>query len=179
MEAQENLMQTIQEIEEKATTKFMEAFEQVRTHFKEVFRSLFHEDDTCDLTLSIPEKPLESRIEIIAQPKGKRPISINQLSGGEKTLTATAFIVFIVSFKPAPFCVFDEVDAPLDDANIAKFNSIIKDFSDQSQFIIVTHNKKTMSSVDIMYGVTMVEGVSRVVPVDFQCWKPFNSFTYT
>ena len=168
MDAQENLLQTIQEIEEKATSKFMEAFERVRTHFKEVFRSLFHEDDTCDLTLSFPEKPLESKIEILAQPKGKRPISINQLSGGEKTLTATALLFSLYLLKPAPFCVFDEVDAPLDDANIAKFNSIIKDFSNQSQFIIVTHNKKTMSSVDIMYGVTMVEGVSRVVPVDFR-----------
>jgi chromosome segregation protein len=91
-----------------------------------------------------------------------------QLSGGEKTLTATALLFSLYLLKPAPFCIFDEVDAPLDDANIAKFNNIIKDFSSNSQFIIVTHNKKTMSAVDIMYGVTMVQGVSKVVPVDFR-----------
>jgi chromosome segregation protein len=118
--------------------------------------------------LTDPQNPLESRIEIIAKPKGKRPLSINQLSGGEKTLTATALLFSLYLLKPAPFCIFDEVDAPLDDANIAKFNNIIKDFSANSQFIIVTHNKKTMSAVDIMYGVTMVQGVSKVVPVDFR-----------
>jgi chromosome segregation protein len=146
----------------------MAAFNEARENFIKVFRSLFEEDDTCDLLLTDPQNPLESRIEIIAKPKGKRPLSINQLSGGEKTLTATALLFSLYLLKPAPFCIFDEVDAPLDDANIAKFNNIIKDFSANSQFIIVTHNKKTMSAVDIMYGVTMVQGVSKVVPVDFR-----------
>lgn len=168
LEAKDNLMATIEEIEGKATKRFMEAFNEVRTHFVEVFRSLFHKDDTCDLKLTNPEKPLESKIEIIAKPKGKRPLSINQLSGGEKTLTATALLFSLYLLKPAPFCIFDEVDAPLDDANIAKFNNIIKDFSKNSQFVIVTHNKKTMEAVDVMYGVTMVKGISRVVPVDFR-----------
>lgn len=168
LSARENLMATISEIEEKATDRFMVSFNKVRKHFVEVFRSLFHEDDTCDLKLTNPEKPLESKIEIIAKPKGKRPLSINQLSGGEKTLTATALLFSLYLLKPAPFCIFDEVDAPLDDANIAKFNNIIKDFSKNSQFVIVTHNKKTMEAVDIMYGVTMVKGISRVVPVDFR-----------
>ena len=168
LESKETLMETIAEIDEKATTKFMDAFNEARENFVEVFRSLFDEDDTCDLILTDPQNPLESRIEIIAKPKGKRPLSINQLSGGEKTLTATALLFALYLLKPAPFCIFDEVDAPLDDANIAKFNNIIKDFSANSQFIIVTHNKKTMASVDIMYGVTMVQGVSKVVPVDFR-----------
>jgi chromosome segregation protein len=112
--------------------------------------------------------PLDSPIQILAKPKGKKPQSVNQLSGGEKTLTVTALLFAIYLYKPAPFCIFDEVDAPLDDANIDKFNKMIRRFSKESQFIIVTHNKRTMETTDIMYGVTMVEqGVSRVVPVDF------------
>ena len=108
-------------------------------------------------------------IDIIAKPKGKRPLTINQLSGGEKTLTATALLFSMYLLKPAPFCIFDEVDAPLDDANIDKFNNIIRNFSKDSQFVIVTHNKRTMSSTDVIYGITMVEkGISRVVPVDLR-----------
>ncbi|MGB0864848.1 MAG: chromosome segregation protein SMC, partial [Saprospiraceae bacterium] len=125
-------------------------------------------DDDCDLLLETPEDPLESRINIMAKPKGKRPQSINQLSGGEKTLTATALLFSLYLLKPAPFCIFDEVDAPLDDANIGKFNKIIKEFSKDSQFIIVTHNKQTMAAVDIIYGVTNTDGISKVVPVDFR-----------
>lgn len=166
--AKTNLMDTIAEIESKATEKFMVAFTEARGHFIRVFRSLFLEDDTCDLLLTDPDNPLESSIEIVAKPKGKRPLSINQLSGGEKTLTATALLFALYLLKPAPFCIFDEVDAPLDDANIAKFNNIIQEFSKNSQFIVVTHNKKSMEAVDIMYGVTMVQGVSKVVPVDFR-----------
>ena len=174
LESKENLLQTIKEIETKATEKFMDAFEKVRAYFQEVFRSLFHEDDTCDLLLVDPKNPLDSAIEIVAKPKGKKPLSINQLSGGEKTLTATALLFALYLLKPAPFCIFDEVDAPLDDANIGKFNKIIKKFSKNSQFIIVTHNKKTMESVDVMYGITMVKGVSRVVPVDFRAFETLN-----
>jgi chromosome segregation protein len=170
IKAKELLLETLREIEAAATELFMVAFTTVRTHFISVFRSLFDADDTCDLLLSNPTSPLESRIEIVAKPKGKKPLSINQLSGGEKTLTATALLFALYLLKPAPFCIFDEVDAPLDDANIAKFNNIIRDFSKNSQFIVVTHNKKTMESVNIMYGVTMVEGVSRVVPVDFRAF---------
>ncbi len=167
--AQESLEQTIKEIEETATTHFMEAFEKVRESFIEVFRSLFTEDDNCDLILLNPENPLDSNIEIIAKPKGKRPKSLSQLSGGEKTLTATALLFALYLLKPAPFCIFDEVDAPLDDANIQKFNRIIKKFSEKSQFIIVTHNKSTMAEVDILYGVYMQEqGVSGVTAVDFR-----------
>ncbi len=167
--AKDDLMETIKEIEETATAQFLEAFEQTRIYFIEAFRSLFTEDDTCDLILLSPEDPLNSKIEIVAKPKGKRPQTISQLSGGEKTLTATALLFSLYLLKPAPFCIFDEVDAPLDDANIEKFNNIIKRFSKDSQFIIVTHNKMTMAAVDVIYGVYMQEqGVSGVSPVDFR-----------
>lgn len=168
IQSKETLLNTIQEIEATATEHFLDAFIKVRENFIKVFRSLFEEDDTCDLYLDDPSNPLESKIKITAKPKGKKPLTINQLSGGEKTLTTTALLFALYLLKPAPFCVFDEVDAPLDDANISKFNKIIQEFSSDSQFIIVTHNKQTMTAVDIIYGVTMREGVSKVVPVDFR-----------
>ena len=167
--AKENLIQTMKEIEETATQRFLESFAQVRENFITVFRTLFTEEDTADLLLSNPANPLESDINIIAKPKGKRPQTIAQLSGGEKTLTATALLFALYLLKPAPFCIFDEVDAPLDDANIEKFNKIIRQFSKDSQFIVVTHNKATMAAVDTIYGVYMPEqGVSAVTPVDFR-----------
>ncbi|MBK8082062.1 MAG: AAA family ATPase [Saprospiraceae bacterium] len=170
--AKESLMETIAEIETTATRQFHEAFNQVRENFILVFRELFTEDDTCDLILENPSSPLESEIEIIAKPKGKKPKSISQLSGGEKTLTATALLFALYLLKPAPFCIFDEVDAPLDDANIQKFNRIIQKFSRQSQFIIVTHNKSTMVEVDTLYGVYMqAQGISEVSAVDFKKLK--------
>jgi chromosome segregation protein len=168
-EAKASLLATIQEIDDTAKEKFMSAFTLVRENFIKVFRSLFNEEDSCDLILSDPSHPLESEIDIIARPKGKRPLSINQLSGGEKTLTATAILFSLYLLKPAPFCIFDEVDAPLDDTNIDKFNNIIRKFSKESQFIIISHNKRTIACTDIIYGVTMVEqGISRVVPVDLR-----------
>jgi chromosome segregation protein len=169
IKAKESLFSTISEIEEVASKTFMEAFDKIKEHFIRVFQSLFNEGDACDLKLLDPTKPLESEIDIIAKPKGKRPLTINQLSGGEKTLTATALLFSMYLLKPAPFCIFDEVDAPLDDANIDKFNNIIRSFSKDSQFVIVTHNKRTMSTTDVIYGITMVEkGISRVVPVDLR-----------
>ncbi|MEO8886144.1 MAG: chromosome segregation protein SMC, partial [Mucilaginibacter sp.] len=168
-EAKASLLATIQEIDDTAKEKFMSAFTGIRENFIKVFRSLFNDEDSCDLILTDPEHPLESDIDIIAKPKGKRPLSINQLSGGEKTLTATAILFSLYLLKPAPFCIFDEVDAPLDDINIDKFNNIIREFSKDSQFIIVSHNKRTIASTDVIYGVTMVEqGISRVVPVDMR-----------
>ncbi len=169
LESKASLMETIREIDDSARQKFMDAFNMVRENFITVFRSLFNEEDSCDLILSDPSNPLEADIDIIARPKGKRPLSINQLSGGEKTLTATALLFSLYLLKPAPFCIFDEVDAPLDDTNIDKFNNIIRKFSADSQFIIVSHNKRTIASTDIIYGVTMVEqGISRVVAVDMR-----------
>ncbi|MDP5171623.1 MAG: chromosome segregation protein SMC [Bacteroidia bacterium] len=169
VEAKTSLLETIAEIDQTAKEKFLETFIQVRENFQKVFRSLFSEDDSCDMLLLDEENPLESDVSIIARPKGKRPLTIKQLSGGEKTLTAVALLFSLYLIKPAPFCIFDEVDAPLDDANIDKFNNIIRDFSTESQFIIVTHNKRTMAATNVMYGVTMQNvGISRVLPVDME-----------
>jgi chromosome segregation protein len=167
--AKQSLLQTIAEVETTANQKFLETFNQVRENFRRVFKSLFTEDDQCDLILDNPDNLAETGIDIMAKPKGKRPSSIGQLSGGERTLTATALLFAIYLIKPAPFCILDEVDAPLDDANVGKFTNMIREFSNNSQFIIVTHNKTTMSTVDVIYGVTMQEpGVSKLVPVDFR-----------
>ena len=167
--AKESLMLTIQEVEQTANQKFLETFNQVRENFQKVFKALFTEEDTADMIMEDPTNLAETGIDIVAKPKGKRPTSITQLSGGEKTLTATALLFAIYLIKPAPFCILDEVDAPLDDANVHKFTNMIRQFSKESQFIIVTHNKMTMSTVDIIYGVTMQEaGVSKLVPVDFR-----------
>lgn len=167
--AKESLLQTIQEVEATANQRFLETFNAVRENFQKVFKALFTEEDTADLVLENPENLAETGIDIVAKPKGKRPSSISQLSGGEKTLTATAMLFAIYLIKPAPFCILDEVDAPLDDANVGKFTNMIRQFSANSQFIIVTHNKQTMGAVDVIYGVTMQEaGVSKLVPVDFR-----------
>ena len=167
--AKDSLMQTIQEVEATANQQFLDTFNKVKENFQKVFQALFTEDDTADMVLVDPENLADTAIDIIAKPKGKRPSSIGQLSGGEKTLTATALLFAIYLIKPAPFCILDEVDAPLDDVNIGKFTKMIKQFSENSQFIIVTHNKQTMSAVDVIYGVTMQEaGVSKLVPVDFR-----------
>jgi len=167
LDAEEQLRQTIAEINETATKRFNETFEKIRTNFQSVFNTLFKEDDYCDLLIEEDvEDPLEAKIEIRANPRGKRPSSINQLSGGEKTLTAIALLFAIYLVKPSPFCVLDEVDAPLDDSNIERFSKMIRSFSEETQFIIITHNKKTMSKAEMMYGVTMPEtGVSRLVGV--------------
>ena len=167
--AKDSLLQTIQEVEATANQAFLETFNKVRENFQKVFQALFTEDDTADMVLENPDNLAETGIDIIAKPKGKRPSSISQLSGGEKTLTATALLFAIYLIKPAPFCILDEVDAPLDDANVGKFTNMIRKFSEESQFIIVTHNKQTMGAVDVIYGVTMQEpGVSKLVPVDFR-----------
>ena len=167
--AKDSLLQTIQEVESSANQKFLDTFNAVRENFQRVFKALFTEEDSSDIILENPENLAETGIDIVAKPKGKRPSSITQLSGGEKTLTATALLFAIYLIKPAPFCILDEVDAPLDDANVGKFTQMIRQFSENSQFIIITHNKTTMATVDVIYGVTMQEpGVSKLVPVDFR-----------
>jgi chromosome segregation protein len=123
----------------------------------------------CDLRMLDEEDVLESGIDIIAQPPGKRLQNVLLLSGGEKALTALALLVAIFRYRPSPFCVMDEVDAPLDDANIQRFTSLIKGLSEQTQFILITHNKKTMEIAEALYGVTMDEpGISQVVSVNFR-----------
>ncbi len=165
--AEKSLLETIAEINETAQTKFSETFELIRKNFVTIFTSLFYEGDEADLKIGEGD-PLEAPIEIIAKPRGKRPHSIDLLSGGEKTLTAIALLFAIYLVKPSPFCILDEVDAPLDDANIDRFVQLIRRFVSETQFIIVTHNKRTMAAADTMYGVTQEEdGVSKIVSVRF------------
>ena len=168
VEAEETLLSTIEEINTTAQRTFGETFSKIRDNFIATFKSLFDEGDECDLRLEEGVDPLEARIEIIAKPRGKRPTSIDLLSGGEKTLTAIALLFAIYLVKPSPFCILDEVDAPLDDSNIDRFSRILRKFSDNTQFIVVTHNKRTMEAANAMYGVTMEEeGVSKLVSVRF------------
>jgi chromosome segregation protein len=171
IKAQDDLANLIEQINKQAQEKFAETFEQIRTNFQAIFRELFMEGDEADLKLVIdPDNPdpLDAKIDIIAKPRGKRPQLIDLLSGGEKTLTAIALLFAIYQVKPSPFCILDEVDAPLDDANIDRFIKIIRKFSKETQFIIVTHNKRTMEAADTMYGVTMAqEGISTIVNVKF------------
>lgn len=164
-ESEKNLQKTIEEINETAEKIFLETFEKIRDNFRTLFNSLFDGDAEADLKL-VGENPLESDIHITAKPPGKKPHSIEMLSGGEKTLTAISLLFAIYMVKPSPFCILDEVDAPLDDANIGRFVSLLRRFSEQTQFLIVTHNKKTMEAADNLYGVTQQEmGLSQVVSV--------------
>jgi chromosome segregation protein len=168
LDAEKQLRDTIEEINTTAQEQFQKTFEQIRQNFINIFRELFNEGDEADLILEEAEDKLEANIEIIAKPKGKRPQAITLLSGGEKTLTATALLFAIYLVKPSPFCILDEVDAPLDDANIDRFVKLINKFSQDTQFIIVTHNKRTMEACRMLYGVTMEEeGVSKLVAVKF------------
>ncbi|HUI11199.1 MAG TPA: chromosome segregation protein SMC [Bacteroidota bacterium] len=168
LDAEKTLLATIEEINATAQRKFLETFALIRNNFIETFKSLFDPGDECDLKLEEGVDPLEARIEIVAKPRGKRPTSIDLLSGGEKTLTATALLFAIYLVKPSPFCILDEVDAPLDDANVDRFTRILRKFSDNTQFIVVTHNKRTMEAASALYGVTMEEeGVSKLVTVRF------------
>ncbi len=168
-ESEKDLIKTINEINETAQQLFFDTFEKIRKNFTMIFQTLFNPGDEADLILEEGVDPLEAKIDIIAKPKGKRPTGIELLSGGEKTLTATALLFAIYLVKPSPFCILDEVDAPLDDANIDRFTRLLKEFSDKTQFIIVTHNKRTMEAAEIMYGVTMQEeGISKLVGVSFE-----------
>ena len=163
--AEANLRDTITEINTTASEQFLRTFEAIRTHFKELFSLLFQGDGDADLLME-GDDPLDAKINIVARPKGKRPTSIDMLSGGEKTLTAIALLFAIYLVKPSPFCILDEVDAPLDDANIDRYLTLIRQFSATTQFLLITHNKRTMEAADVLYGVTMQEpGVSKIVSV--------------
>ncbi len=169
IESEKDLVNTINEINETAQNLFIDTFEKIRENFIKIFQTLFNPGDEADLKLEEGIDPLEAKIEIMAKPKGKRPTSIELLSGGEKTLTATALLFAIYLVKPSPFCILDEVDAPLDDANVDRFTKLLKEFSKDTQFIIVTHNKRTMEAAETMYGVTMQEeGISKLVGVRFE-----------
>jgi chromosome segregation protein len=158
------LLEVIERINEETQRLFAETFAQVRVNFQTMFKELFGEKGQADLTLLDENDPLESGIEVIAKPPGKKLQSITLLSGGERSMTAVALLFSIYMIKPSPFCVLDELDAPLDESNIGRFIKVLDRFIDRSQFIIVTHSKRTMSRADVMYGVTMEEfGVSKPV----------------
>lgn len=168
LESEKDVVKTIEEINQTAQALFKETFEKIRDNFIKIFRTLFDPGDEADLRLEENSDPLEAKIEIIAKPRGKRPTSIDLLSGGEKTLTAIALLFAIYLVKPSPFCILDEIDAPLDDANIDRFTRILNEFKKDTQFIVVTHNKRTMEAAETLYGVTMQEdGISKLVPVRF------------
>ncbi|NTW56787.1 MAG: chromosome segregation protein SMC [Chlorobiaceae bacterium] len=164
--AETQLRSTIEEINRTALQKFQETWREVRKNFISIFHELFDPQDEVDLLVHAAEDPLEAKVEIVAKPRGKKPLSIEQLSGGEKALTALSLLFAIYLVKPSPFCILDEVDAPLDDSNVDRFIRLLKKFENNTQFIIVTHNKKTMASCQALYGVTMEEeGVSKLIPV--------------
>lgn len=176
-DAEKNIIKTIERINNEAKEKFLNTFEQIRQNFINIFKELFSEGDEANLKLvyeqdengKIIEDPLEAKIEIVAKPRGKKPTSIELLSQGEKTLVAIALLFAIYLVKPSPFCVLDEVDAPLDSANLERFNRMIRKFSDNTQFIIITHNERTMEKADKLYGVTMQEpGVTTIVETVFK-----------
>jgi chromosome segregation protein len=158
------LLEVIDRINTETQRLFSETFAQVKINFREMFKELFGEKGEADLTLLDESDPLESGIEVIAKPPGKKLQSITLLSGGERSMTAVALLFSIYMIKPSPFCVLDELDAPLDESNINRFVKVLDRFIDASQFIIVTHSKRTMARADVMYGVTMEEfGVSKPV----------------
>jgi chromosome segregation protein len=158
----------IAEINRRSVEQFEEAFKAIRQNFQEVFQILF-DGGQCDLKLLDDGDVLESGIDIIAQPPGKRLQNVLLLSGGEKALTALALLIAIFRFRPSPLCVLDEVDAPLDDANVKRFTRLISELSLNTQFIIITHNKSTMETAQTLYGVTMEEpGISKIIGVDFR-----------
>jgi chromosome segregation protein len=154
------------EIQQKSETLFRESFEQINHNFAELFGKLFN-GGQAKLDLLDPEKPLSSGIEIEATPPGKRQKSMRLLSGGEKALTAIALMFALYMVRSSPFCVLDEIDAPLDEQNVGRFLTLLDDFAKNTQFILITHNKKTMSKANVLYGVTMNEpGVSTLLSVE-------------
>jgi chromosome segregation protein len=174
-EARESLTQAIRRINKEARRILAETFEQVRQNFKSTFMTLF-DGGEADVFFVDSDDPLEANIKIVASPKGKKLHDISSLSSGERSLVALSLLFAIYLVKPSPFCVFDEVDAPLDDANIARFVKLLRSFTDHTQFIVITHNKKTMEAADNLYGVTMEEpGVSRLISVHLDDAERFKA----
>ncbi|HTQ47945.1 MAG TPA: chromosome segregation protein SMC [Polyangiaceae bacterium] len=160
-----DLTRAIQQMNRESRRLFQETFEAVNAKFREIFPRMFR-GGRAELRLTNPEDMLETGIDIVAQPPGKKLSSIELMSGGEKALTAVSLIFAIFQIKPSPFCILDEVDAPLDEANVARYNDMVRSMTDRSQFILITHVKRTMQMVDVLYGVTMPEpGVSKIVSV--------------
>ena len=170
--AKDELMTVIAKINRDTKKMFADTFAQIRINFSEMFVELFGKTAKADLILADEGDPLESGIDIIAKPPGKKLQTISLLSGGERSMTAVALLFAIYMVKPSPFCVLDELDAPLDESNINRFLKVLDRFIGSSQFIIVTHSKRTMSRADVMYGVSMEEfGVSKTLGMQFTSAK--------
>ena len=166
-DSRKQLEELIDRINKQSEAVFRENFERIRENFAELFRKLFG-GGKAEIVLENPDDILECAIDIIARPPGKQLQSISLMSGGEKTMTAVALLMAIFKSKPSPFCLLDEVDAALDEANVERFNLVVKDFLNEAQFVIITHSRRTMSIADVIYGVTMQErGVSKRVAVRF------------
>ncbi|MEO6710539.1 MAG: AAA family ATPase, partial [Planctomycetota bacterium] len=165
--AQATLAETLSTINEESVRLFLSTFEEVRGHFQHLFRQLFG-GGKADLELQQGVDPLEAGIEISARPPGREMLPIGLLSGGQRTMTALALLFAVFKARPSPFCILDEVDAALDDANIGRFLGMLDSFRQSTQFVIVTHNKGSMAACQGLYGITMeVKGVSRYVAVEF------------
>jgi chromosome segregation protein len=164
----DDLKRTISKLNRLSRTRFQETFDEANRKLGEVFPRLFP-GGRAQLVLTEVEGEGEAGVEIVVQPAGKKLGSLNLLSGGEKAMTAVGLILSLYMIRPAPFCVLDEVDAPLDDANVGRFDQVIREISRSSQFVLITHNKRTMEAADTLYGITMEEaGVSKVVSVRFK-----------
>ena len=160
------LHQTIERINRTTKHRFLDTFDKVNENFKEIFAHLFS-GGKAELSLTDATNPLESGVEISANPLGKSMQKLTLLSGGEKAMTAIALMFAVFKVRPSPFCLLDEVDAPLDEANVIRFQEMLKQMSKKTQFIVITHNQKTMSFADVLYGITMEErGVSKAVSVN-------------
>jgi chromosome segregation protein len=160
--------EAIRRIDEESKTQFLKALEEVNKNFQDLFASLF-KGGNAEVKLLEPENPLESGVEIIAQPPGKRVQNLSLLSGGEKSLTSLAFLFAMFRYRPSPFCFLDEVDAALDDVNLARFLDLLRQIKHQTQFILITHNYKTMEVADYIYGTTMAEpNMTRLLSVKLE-----------
>jgi chromosome segregation protein len=167
--AKRRLQKTIAEINRTTRTRFETTFEEIRKNFQALYRRIFG-GGRADLVMLTGEgiDPNEAGVEIVVQPPGKNLQSVELLSGGEKAMTAITLLFAIYQTKPSPFCILDEIDAPLDDTNVGRFCNLVRDFTDRTQFVIITHNKVTMEMSDVIYGVTMEEkGVSKIVSIQF------------
>lgn len=172
LQAQKNLQEALQEIDRHAREQFITTYQEVRRQFQQVFRELFL-DGEADLVLVNDTSPLESEIAIIARPRGKNPKRLEQLSDGEKALLAVSLLFALYQVKPAPFCFLDEIDAPLDDANVSRFADYIKRMSEKTQVVIITHNRSTIERADVIFGVTSEQpGISKLISVSLEDYRP-------
>ncbi|MFG0253672.1 MAG: chromosome segregation protein SMC, partial [Rhodopirellula sp. JB053] len=166
--AKDSLQRVIARINSDSRRLFLDTLEAIRQNFQKLYRKSFG-GGNADLVLEEADDPLEAGVEIVATPPGKPSFSNSLLSGGEKALTAVALLMSIFQYRPSPFCVLDEVDAPFDEANIGRFVTVLSEFLDHSKFVVVTHSKKTMTAATTLYGVTMQEsGVSKQVSIRFE-----------